>query len=277
MALSREQSIQQYGTEAYTGWGETEARYDAREHPEKLNTYKEPSQNVQSAQDYANAFIEVQQKQIQEETKWVDQYVKDNPFVFDEALAKKAATAEYEPYYSELLKDYLADINQKRSTVQDETKLLRQLRQLDVGEKTRAYKYAIENAEKGHAGRGLFSSGMRARDVGKREIEYKTGMEEATGRYEAGEVGLEREAEGLGRSEFQKRRDVFGGEEALGGIAGLGDRGGAYQTSVESGILQRKGEAEKGYYAPFVQSYARRFPTGSNALAGYLPPEYLRY
>lgn len=30
MALSRQQSISLYGTEAYTGWGETEAQYDAR-------------------------------------------------------------------------------------------------------------------------------------------------------------------------------------------------------------------------------------------------------
>jgi hypothetical protein len=31
MALNRQQSIQLYGTEAYTGWGETEAMYDARD------------------------------------------------------------------------------------------------------------------------------------------------------------------------------------------------------------------------------------------------------
>ena len=35
MALSREQALAQYGTPAYTGWSETEAAADAREHGER--------------------------------------------------------------------------------------------------------------------------------------------------------------------------------------------------------------------------------------------------
>src|SRR3990167_3813598 len=226
---------------------------------------------------YAEELIKTQQKQIDEETKWVNQYLKDNPLAFDEALARKSSQAEYQPFYSELLQDYLKDVNLKKATVQDEQKLLRNLRQLDVGARSRSYQYAVENAQKGWEGKGLFSSGMRARDVGKEGIEYKTGMEGATARYETGEAGLGREVTGLEEAEYQKRRDIFGGEEPLGGIAELGPRQGQYQTALEGGILQRKTEAEKQYYTPLSMAYQRRFPSSQNVLGGYLPPEYLRY
>lgn len=48
MALSREQSLAMYGTPAYTGWGETEAMYDAREHGARKKAEYESSLNQPS-------------------------------------------------------------------------------------------------------------------------------------------------------------------------------------------------------------------------------------
>ena len=210
---------------------------------------------------FAEEFVKTQEASINEETKWVNEYIADNPFVFDEALAKQSSTVEYQPYYTELLQDYLTDVGQKRETTQDEQKLLRQLRQLDVGTRSRAYDYAVEQAELGAAGRGVFSSGMRARDVGRKEIEYKTGLEGATGRYETGEAGLERQLTGYDIEQQRQERDI--GRKA--------------ETAIAGGILQREEEAYKGYNMPLLTAYQRRFPTSTGGVEQYLPPEYLRY
>jgi ethanolamine utilization protein EutP (predicted NTPase) len=55
MGLSEQESIQKYGTVAYTGWNEPEAGYDARAHPEKLNTYyNQPQSSAQVTPYLAN-------------------------------------------------------------------------------------------------------------------------------------------------------------------------------------------------------------------------------
>jgi len=107
--MNREQSISQYGTEAYTGWGETEAMYDARAHPEKLNTYNRQTSggDFQSPSDVANEILKAQEAQRKEETSYIQKTFLDNPFVFDELAARKSSTAEYAPYYQNLLSDYL--------------------------------------------------------------------------------------------------------------------------------------------------------------------------
>lgn len=219
--------------------------------------FNETTREALAAEQYTKAL----QGQIDEETKWVDKYLADNPFVFDEQLAKESATAEYEPYYQELLKDYLQDVSFRKESVQDEQKLLRQLRTLDVQSRSRSRDYAVEQAEKGYEGRGLFSSGMRARSVGRTDIDYKTGMEEAGARYGSQETGLNRQLEEYGVGEERKSRDI----------------GRAQEASVAGGIEQRRGESYKGYYTPLVTAYQRRFPTGSRGVDQYLPPDYLKY
>ena len=65
MSVSKQQSIAQYGTEAYTGWGEAEAAADAKAHPEKLGipggnaaaNAGGAGGNLQSAIDATNAKI----------------------------------------------------------------------------------------------------------------------------------------------------------------------------------------------------------------------------
>lgn len=219
--------------------------------------FKQTSQEELFAEQMTKALKE----KIDAETKWVDKYISENPFVFDEELAKRSATAEYQPYYTELLDDYIQDVNKQRQTVQGEQKLLGQLKQLDTGARSRAYQYALENANEGYAGKGLFSSGMRARDIGKQEIEYKAGAKEAEGRYGAQEQRLESTLEGYQTDEERKIRDV----------------GREQQVAVTGGIEQRRGEALKPYLSSYEQAYKRQFQPGSMTSTDYLPSSYLRY
>jgi hypothetical protein len=248
---------QEYAT-FYPGWGRTEAEADAREHPEKLTG----SSGGKSAADYADEILNAQKKQIDEETKYLEGYTKDNPFVFDEELARKSATAEYEPYYSELLKDYVSDLELKRQTTRGEADLLTTLNKLDMGNRTLSYQNAVRNAEEGFAGRGMFFSGAKNRAIGNEEIAYKTGMEGAEARYETGQAGYNRQLGAYDIAQQRQERDI----------------GREQQEAVESGVLKRQKEAMAQYYTPLEQSYYRKFPsTSGGTLKGYTVPEYYRY
>ena len=205
--------------------------------------------------------MDAQQETIDRETKWLEQYQTENPFAFDEQLAKQSATAEYEPYYAELLEDYLSGMELKKETVQDEKKLLGELNRIQTGEATRAYERAVSQAEEGFAGQGMFYSGIKKKAMGEREVEYGAQEKERTERYGVEERGLERQTTALGLEEEVKRKELERGQ----------------QEAVETGVLQRRGEAMTQYYTPFLQAYKRQFPTGTSGIEGYLPETFLRY
>ncbi len=199
-----------------------------------------------SPEQFAHELLKTQEEQIKRETEYLEQYTVDNPFVFDEELAKQSAKAQYEPYYAELLEDYLQDVGVKRETIQDEGKLLKALRTTPegmAGEATRAYERAVSQAEEGFAGQGMFFSGIKKRVLGQAEVERGYGVQERA------------------RGVQQRARDV-GREE---------------KEAVEGGILTRRGEAQRQYYYPFVSSYKRQFPTGTQGVESYLPEGYMRY
>lgn len=214
------------------------------------------------AREQADAILKATEKQRQDEMKFLEQYTQDNPFVFDEELARQSAKAEYSPYYTELLQDYLDTADLKRQTVEDERGLLEDLNKIDTATRSREYERAVSQAEEGFAGKGLFFSGIKARGTGQIENEYMSDEERIQRGMDSQRGGLDRQETALDMEEGQNRRDL-GRQE---------------QEAVESGILQRKSESQKQYYTPLTQSYFRRFPSGSSSsLQGYVVPEYLRH
>jgi hypothetical protein len=264
MALTREQSIAQYGTESYTGWGETEAKYDARAHPEKLNTYNASSSsgggNVQTPEEYAKALLEATAKQREAESQYLTKAYSDNPFVFDEEAARKASTGDYADYYKTLLNDYLSGVELKRQNIQDEQKLLTTLRNYDINAKTRAADYAIENSQKGYAGQGLFFSGINERATGRLGIETKVNIGRAEAGYSSQGANLGRQEQTLGLEEKVNRNQIQQEQQA----------------NIESGINQRYKEQFGQYQYGIEQGYQRQFPSGQLSASNYLPSEYLR-
>lgn len=266
MALSREQSIAQYGTEAFTGWGETEAQYDARAHPEKLNTYKtssstSSSSGYQSPADYAKAIIDATAKSREAETQYISSAFKNNPFVFDEEAARKAATADYADYYKTLLNDYLSGVELKRANIQDEQKLLGTLKNLDLMSRTRAADYAVEKSNQGYAGQGLIFSGLKERATGRLGIEAQQGTQQATAQYGSQEANLGRQSQAL-TLEQQQQQNQYQQQQ---------------QAQIESGIKQRQKEGLSQYEYGIQQGYQRAYPGGQLTASNYLPSEYMMY
>lgn len=249
------------GFYGYQGWGDAEANANfkatggaGKGGPSSLAGVKTPEQ---IAQDIINS----QSEAIKKETSYLEKYQTENPFVFDEVFARESSKAEYEPYYQRLLQDYLSGVNLEKESVQAERGLLQDLYELDTTKRSNLFDRAIQSAEEGSAGRGMFFSGVSRRDVGEKTVDYlgeQKGVEEKFG---YGMGALERKEKGIGLEEATTTRGM--GEEE--------------QYAIEGGILKRKGEAQTKYYTPLVQSYLRQFPTESNVLGGYVPPEFLRY
>lgn len=258
------QELVSKGFGGYQGWGDNEADADFRATggAGKFTGTKQESGTAPSPEDYTKAILDAQQKQIAEATKFLDQYVNDNPFVFDEEYARQQSKAEFDPYYHTLLDEYTRGVELKRTNIQDESKLLQDLYKLDTGTRSRAYDKAVRSAEEGFAGQGMFFSGVRKRDTGEKQVEYLNSEDRAGTVYGAQQAGLGRQQQGLSLEEEIQNREL-----------------GAQQSeAVTGGIETRRKEAETQYYLPLEQAYARRFPTTSgNLLAGYVPPEYLRY
>lgn len=225
------------------------------------NEYMGGSSGGNVAGDFATQLIAAQKQQIEEETKYLKETFTDNPFAFDEALAKKSAKAEYEPYYTELLDDYLSEVGNKRQTIQGEKTLLADLYKIDASDKSREAERAITSAEEGWAGRGLFNSGMRASSTGNIMADYVSGNNRMETAISGQLKNYDLQNQALDIEEQKKRRDIGREQEA----------------SVEGGILQRKNEQIKAYYEPRLAAYYRKYPSQNNLLAGYVPADYLRY
>ena len=242
MALTRDQSIRLYGTEAYTAWPEEGAQQDAKA--------KGIVGGAPIVQDYATNFVDQiiksQQDQINKQTSFVQQQFKDNPFAFDEALAKQSSTAEYSPYYTEMLDDYLSGIGIKRESLGGEKQSMQALTTSGTGtagKATREYERAVSQAEQGFAGSGMFFSGVKQRTLGQAGVERN--------------YDLQGQAQTIG----QKERDVNREQK----------------TAIEGGVLQRQNEQWKQYLLPREMAYKQQFPTGNLTVSDYMPSDYLQY
>lgn len=199
-------------------------------------------------------------KDVERQTSFLDKYTKNNPFAFDEALAKQSATAEYSPYYTELLDDYIKGVDLKRQTIEDDKKLQTELNKYQDEQTSRDFSKALSQVEEGYAGKGLLFSGLKARSEGELGVEKVTGQERTGAVRENQQASFQRQDQAINQDLSNYQRDVGREQEA----------------AIEGGIQQRYGEAQTQYNTPLIQSYNRQFG-GGNLLQGYLVPDFLRY
>lgn len=233
MGLSAQQSQQLYGTPAYTGWGETEAAADWR-----AKGSPAPSGGGGGGGS-ADAILNEAVNSYASLFKQVKPYDEVNPFSFDEQLARQASTAEYSPYYDEMLSDYTSTV--QRSSSRSEEDLKSTLEQLSAGKEyymgteRKVLDRALDSTNNGFAGRGLFFSGAREKDIGQLKEDYqaRTGEYERQYGYNTGQANLsnKRTQEDLSTSLQNYQRDI--GREK--------------QYAIESGVLNRKSEAVQQY------------------------------
>lgn len=109
-------------------------------------------------------------------------YTDVNPFYFDEENAKELATAEFSPYYDELLSDYMHDVDTTKTRLQnDNGKILSELNsQKDyfIKEQGTNLERVIRGIKEGYEGAGLYFSGNRNRDIKETQADVQGGIED---------------------------------------------------------------------------------------------------
>ena len=157
-----------------------------------------------AAQQLIDAQLEVFDKTFGEAFRKLEKFDKDNPFVFDQELARASAEERYDPFYDAELRDFMTGVERQRGrTVQDEERLRRELTastESYVGRARRELDQALESSREGFAGAGLYFSGKRLR----RE----------------GEIGIEAEQE---KGDYLRRQGLRGEESTLRQERGLAD------------------------------------------------------
>jgi uncharacterized protein with von Willebrand factor type A (vWA) domain len=127
------------------------------------------------AADFINSILDEITKPLKEATERAGQFDRENPFVFDEVLARESAEERLSPYYEAELRDFLTGVTRARGrTLQDEQRLRTEL---DTTTETTSARIranveeTIRSSEEGFAGSGLLSSGARERTTGMQEIQ----------------------------------------------------------------------------------------------------------
>ena len=185
-----------------------------------------------SVEDYIKAVTELLPKPKED-------YETVHPFSFDETLARLASEAEYTPYYSELLGDYLKQVQTTRErALTDKTRALTELEAAKESYmKTEGINWQklLKDTEQGFATRGLWWSGEREKGVGEKTELRGTALENYLRGVGYQRTGLEttatRTLEDLAREEAQRKRDVVRQQE----------------EAITGGVQQRKREVLEEY------------------------------
>lgn len=175
-----------------------------------------------------------------------------DPFSFDKALATQAATAEYEPYYNQLLSDYTKQVNTTISRSQEDLKStltsLQQGKDYYTGTQGRLLDKALKSTNEGYAGRGLFFSGAREKDINDLNTQYQADSGNYNNQYDynvgQAKTGQARSVEDTNTALSQYQRDITQQKK----------------TGIAQGVLNRQSEAQQMYET------ARSAYYGSSAL-----------
>ena len=171
--------------------------------------------------------------------KKIQPYNQVDPFAFDEALAREASNKEYAPYYQEQLTNYVQkmDTTTKRSAedLKNTLSFLSGSKDYYVGTERKLLDEAMKNSNEGFAGRGLFFSGARERDIQKLKEESGSKMSEYMRGYD------------YNTGQAQTANTRTGEDVALNTSLYQTDINRQQKAAIEGGVLQRKSEAVQDY------------------------------
>lgn len=211
-----------------------------------------------SPADLTKSLQDTTKKELQEQFDYLKDFVKKNPFAFDEAMAREAANTKYKEYYQETLDDFVKPLQEKitRSS-EDQTRILTELvRRREFGESTKLKQITagLETAKGGFAGKGLLSSGIGQRAVSQWDIGQKGQLQDFLAQSKANEktseLGFQREQADYQTNIDQKNRDIFG-------------TGRNFDTTVNKEIESQKTTALNKQKLLAEQSFLDRYGAGS--------------
>ena len=159
----------QMGFSGYQGWGDAEANAD-------FNATGGSGKGGSSSGSGADPYFATSSVNIDDYIQAIqdtlpapaEEYLKANPFYFDEQAARDVSTAEFAPYYDELLQDYLGDVKlTSEKNKGDATRILADLdkqKELFLQSNAQEFDKTIRGIKEGYSGKGLYFSGTNMRD-----------------------------------------------------------------------------------------------------------------
>lgn len=126
------------------------------------------------ADSILQALVNPLQAEIESWWKRLDEYDKNNPFAFDEALARASSEERLNPYFNATMNEFMTGIRRSsQRSVEDMTRTIGELN-VDASKLSEKERFntqeAIRSSEEGFAGAGLFFSGKRERASGVEEV-----------------------------------------------------------------------------------------------------------
>jgi hypothetical protein len=204
------------------------------------------SGGVNSADSFLQSLKDELTKQFDELAKRTKEFDTNNPFVFDEALAKASAEERFNPYYEAELQDFTQGIDRQKQSQEGSMKLLTDLNRIQVGQDKRNLDEAISAAEEGYAGAGLFNSGAKERATGQTMI---SGQDTANTR------------------SLNYNESLAGGNRQIGDInqnlnTGLRNLNAAKTTDITTEIEKQKAEEEARHATERLQYLGPEYTSG---------------
>lgn len=239
----------------------TQPQAQAPSTPGRDDVVSTPTASVPTAEDILKASMD----RIKEQVAFFKDFTSNNPFKFDEILAKQMAEEKYKPYYTQVLQDFVEPLQDKiGKSLSDETRLLSELtRQKDYGVSSKSAEFdkAIEKATEGFAGSGLLGSGLANRDLVQQDIknkgelsdfvagnQYKQDVATSQGTFERGQAQKQIDKE---------QRDIFG-------------RGREYETSLAKEVEAKRGLASKQYGTRVLEAVTSRYGVPAKEIQPFL-------
>ncbi len=176
-------------------------------------------------------------------------YAQANPFSFDEALATQASTAEYSPYYNDLLTQYTQQVetNKSRSN-EDLTNTLAQLaagKEYYQGTQRTLLDRSIDQTNKGYAGNGLFFSGAKEKDIQNLKTDYNSNLQGYN-------LGQNNQIQGAQTQNQRTQQDQTTGLDQY--TKNINEQ---KKFAIAGGVQQRQSEALNQYLAGEQQYYSQ--------------------
>jgi hypothetical protein len=205
----------------------------------------------------ANSYLTNSMQPYLDAISKLKEYDKANPFSFDEKLARDASTAEYAPYYKEMLTDYTSDVEKTKSrSSSDADKVLKQLQagqEYYSGQARKSIDMSIKNSNEGFAGRGLYLSGARGEEAKRLESTYTDAY--GPEGYKTGEY-----LASVDKTKTTLDRSTADANNLLSRYTR--DTGREEKAAIEGGVLDRKGEYITQYETGRKNYYQNQIPGG---------------
>jgi hypothetical protein len=169
--ITEDHELVRMGYGGYLGWGEAEAwaDFNAGHGEGKRTSGSSGHGDITPTQSAINPSFPTVEEYIDAITETLPEpkpkYSEVNPFFFDEEAARELATAEFSPYYDEIIQDYMSDVATTKKRIGDDTATflaeMEEQKESFMDREGTKLERLLRGIKEGFSQQGLYFSGKR--------------------------------------------------------------------------------------------------------------------